>query len=34
MTAQIALALNGRDRDAVLTQLLALLAERQSGGDS
>lgn len=34
MTAQIALALNGRDRDAVLTQLLTLLAERQSGGDS
>lgn len=31
MTAQMALALNGRDRDTVLTQLLALLAERQMG---
>lgn len=34
MIAQMALALNGRDRDAVLTQLLTLLAERQSGENS
>lgn len=29
LTAQLALALDGRDRDEVLTQLLALLAERE-----
>lgn len=32
MTAQMALALNGRDRDLVLTQLLQLLADRERGG--
>ncbi|MBX3057532.1 MAG: UTP--glucose-1-phosphate uridylyltransferase [Anaerolineae bacterium] len=31
MTAQMALALHGRDRDQVLTQLLELLAGQQSG---
>jgi UTP--glucose-1-phosphate uridylyltransferase len=29
LTAQLALALNGRDRDEVLTHLLELLAERE-----
>ena len=29
LTAQLALALNGRDRDEVLTNLLELLAERE-----
>ena len=29
LTAQLALALNSRDRDEVLTHLLELLAERQ-----
>ena len=38
LTAQLALALNGRDRDEVLTHLLELLAEREltspgSGGE-
>ena len=34
MTAQIALALSGRDRDTVLAQLLQLLAVREMGNDS
>jgi len=29
LTAQVAMALNGRDRDQVLSDLLALLAERE-----
>jgi UTP--glucose-1-phosphate uridylyltransferase len=29
LTAQLALALNGRDRDEVLSHLLELLAERE-----
>ena len=33
MTAQMALALSGEDRDIVLSQLLALLAERELGKD-
>ena len=32
LTAQLALALNGRDRDEVLTRLLELLAEREMSG--
>ncbi len=32
MIAQMALALNGRDRDLVLTELLRLLADRDRGG--
>jgi len=31
-TAQLALALNGQDRDEVLTQLVELLARREPGG--
>jgi UTP--glucose-1-phosphate uridylyltransferase len=34
LTAQLALALNGRDRDEVLTRLLELLAEREMSASS
>lgn len=34
LTAQMALALSGQDRDLVLTQLLALLATRELGADA